>query len=170
MTTEKAILAGGCFWGMQDLIRKQHGVLDTRVGYTGGTIQNPTYKDICTGKSGHAESIEITFDPTQTDYRAILEFFFQIHDATTLDRQGNDVGSQYRSEIFYTSDAQKQSAEDIIKDIETAKIFDSPVVTKISPAGLFYEAEENHQDYLEKHPGGYTCHFIRLGLKIPRAA
>ncbi len=169
MTSEKAILAGGCFWGMEDLIRKQPGILDTSVGYTGGNTVNPTYKDICTGDTGHAEAIEITFDPQKTDYRAILEFFFQIHDPTTLNRQGNDAGSQYRSEIFYCDNSQKEVAEQILKDIEAAGIFDNLIVTKITPAGVFYEAEDNHQDYLQKHPNGYTCHFIRPGWKIPKS-
>lgn len=169
MTTEKAILAGGCFWGMEDLIRKQAGILDTRVGYTGGTTTNPKYEEVKTGTTGHAEAIEITFDPAKTDYRTILEFFFQIHDPTTLDRQGNDIGSQYRSEIFYMNEDQKQAALDIFKDIVIAKIFDAPIATKLSPAGLFYEAEAFHQDYLEKYPDGYTCHFIRPGWKIPKS-
>ncbi len=163
---EKAILAGGCFWGMEDLIRKQIGVISSRVGYTGGETANPTYKDICTGETGHAESIEITFDPTQTTYRALLEFFFQMHDPTTENCQGNDIGTQYRSAIFYIGDEQKQIAKQLIKEIDEAKFLDSPVVTEITPASSFYEAEDYHQDYLEKNQGGYTCHFIRPLWKL----
>ena len=163
---EKAILAGGCFWGMEDLIRKQDGVISTRVGYTGGQTANPTYKDICTGTTGHAESIEITFDPALTSYRKILEFFFQMHDPTTKNRQGNDIGTQYRSAIFYLSDEQKQTAEDLIKEIDDAAFLDAPVVTEITPASSFYKAEDYHQDYLEKNQGGYTCHFIRPLWKL----
>ena len=166
MTNEKAILAGGCFWGMEDLIRRQTGVISTRVGYTGGTTENPTYKDICNGDTGHAESIEITFDPSQTSYRALLEFFFKMHDPTTENRQGNDVGTQYRSEIFYINEDQKSVAEQLIKEIDNAAFLDSKVVTKVTPASTFYEAEEYHQDYLEKNPQGYTCHFIRHKWKL----
>ena len=169
MTSEKAILAGGCFWGMEDLIRRQPGILDTQVGYTGGTTPNPTYKDVCSGESGHAEAIEITFDPAVTDYRRILEFFFQIHDPTTMNRQGNDIGTQYRSEIFYCNEEQKQTARQILQDIAACGLYDAPVTTAISPAGPFFEAEENHQDYLKKYPEGYTCHFIRPDWKIPKS-
>lgn len=161
MDKQKAILAGGCFWGMEDLFRKQPGVISTRVGYTGGHLKNPSYKDITTGTTGHAESIEVVFDADQTGYRAILEFFFQMHDPTTLNQQGNDRGSQYRSVIFYDSDAQKEAAENLIKKIDDAAFLPSAVVTALMPAGVFYEAEEYHQDYLEKNPSGYTCHFIR---------
>lgn len=161
MTQDKAILAGGCFWGMQDLIRKQPGIISTRVGYTGGHTENPTYKDVCIGDTNHAESIEITFDPTQTTYRDLLIFFFKMHDPTTKNRQGGDVGTQYRSAIFTTSKEQKQTAQELIKQIDTAGFLNAPIVTEITDASPFYEAEENHQDYLQKHPGGYTCHFVR---------
>jgi peptide-methionine (S)-S-oxide reductase len=170
MAQEKAILAGGCFWGMQDLIRRQTGVISTRVGYTGGHTLNPTYKDLCRGDTGHAEAIEITFDPAQTSYRAVLEFFFQIHDPTTINRQGNDVGSQYRSAIFTLDDTQTTTARALIKAINTAGIFKSPVVTEVTKSGEFYEAEENRQDYLVKYPNGYTCHFIRPNWKLPLTA
>ncbi len=166
--TERAVLAGGCFWGMQDLIRKQPGVLDTRVGYTGGTTDAPTYNDVKTGRTGHAESIEITFDPGVTSYREILELFFQIHDPTTKDRQGNDIGSQYRSAIFFESDAQRAVAEDTIKDVEASGLWPGRVVTEVTPVGAFFQAEDFHQDYLEKHPNGYTCHFPRQGWKLPK--
>lgn len=169
MASEKAILAGGCFWGMEDLIRRQTGILDTTVGYTGGHTTDPRYTEVKTGETGHAEAIEIVYDPAQTDYRTILEFFFQIHDPTTMNRQGNDIGSQYRSEIFYCNDAQKQTAEQILADIAAARVFDQPVVTKITPCGIFYPAEDNHQDYLQTYPDGYTCHFIRPGWKIPKS-
>ncbi|MGH1376521.1 MAG: peptide-methionine (S)-S-oxide reductase MsrA [Alphaproteobacteria bacterium] len=161
MNKETAILAGGCFWGMQDLIRKRPGIISTRVGYTGGHTQNPTYPDICTGQTGHAEAIEITFDPAQTTYRAVLEFFFQMHDSTTVNQQGNDIGTQYRSAIFTCNEEQKNVAQQLIKDIDNAAFLDGPVVTQVTESSTFYEAEENHQDYLEKHPNGYTCHFIR---------
>lgn len=163
---EKAILAGGCFWGMEDLIRKQNGVIKTRVGYTGGQTKNPTYKDICTGATGHAEAIEITFDPSQTSYRNILEFFFQMHDPTTKNRQGNDIGSQYRSAIFYVDENQKETAQKLIRDIDEAAFLDNPVVTEVTRASEFFEAEEYHQDYLDKNPSGYTCHFIRHKWKL----
>lgn len=161
MNKETAILAGGCFWGMQDLIRKRPGIISTRVGYTGGHTQNPTYPDICTGQTGHAEAIEITFNPAQTTYRAVLEFFFQMHDSTTVNQQGNDIGTQYRSAIFTCNEEQKNVAQQLIKDIDNAAFLDGPVVTQVTESSTFYEAEENHQDYLEKHPNGYTCHFIR---------
>ncbi|MGY3425196.1 peptide-methionine (S)-S-oxide reductase [Bradyrhizobium sp. F1.13.4] len=157
MTTERAILAGGCFWGMQDLIRKQPGVVSTRVGYTGGAVKNATYRN----HEGHAEAIEITFDPAKTSFRTMLEFFFQIHDPTTLNRQGNDLGTSYRSAIFYTSDEQKRVAKDTIADVEASGLWPGKVVTEVAPAGEFWEAEPEHQDYLERYPDGYTCHFIR---------
>ena len=161
--TETAILAGGCFWGMQDLIRKQPGVLRTRVGYTGGHVANATYRN----HGGHAEAIEIIFDPAKTSFRQILEFFFQIHDPTTLNRQGNDVGTSYRSAIFYTSEEQKRIAEDTIADVDASGLWPGKVVTEVVPAGDFWEAEPEHQDYLERYPGGYTCHFVRPGWRLP---
>ena len=161
--TERAVLAGGCFWGMQDLIRKRPGVISTRVGYTGGDVPDATYRNHGT----HAEAIEIVFDPERISYRDILEFFFQIHDPTTKDRQGNDIGSSYRSEIFYTSDEQRQVAQNTIADVDASGIWPGKVVTEVEPAGAFWEAEEEHQDYLEKHPHGYTCHFVRPGWKLP---
>ncbi|CUT14243.1 Peptide methionine sulfoxide reductase MsrA EC 18411 [Bradyrhizobium sp.] len=164
MTTERAILAGGCFWGMQDLIRKQPGVVATRVGYTGGAVKNATYRN----HEGHAEAIEITFDPAKTSFRTMLEFFFQIHDPTTLNRQGNDLGTSYRSAIFYTSDEQKRIAGDTIADVEASGFWPGKVVTEVAPAGEFWEAEPEHQDYLERYPDGYTCHFIRPDWKLPR--
>jgi peptide-methionine (S)-S-oxide reductase len=165
-TTEKAILAGGCFWGMQDLIRKRPGVLSTRVGYTGGEVANATYRN----HGSHAEAIEIVFDPGRVSYRDLLEFFFQIHDPTTKDRQGNDVGKSYRSAIFYTSDEQKQTAEDVIADVNASGLWPGKVVTQVSGAGPFWEAEPEHQDYLERYPQGYTCHFPRPGWKLPHRA
>lgn len=164
--THKAILAGGCFWGMQDLIRKQPGVIATRVGYTGGDVPNATYRNHGT----HAEAIEITYDPSVTDYRALLEFFFQIHDPTTKNRQGNDRGTSYRSAIFYVDDEQKRIALDTIADVDASGLWPGRVVTEVSPAGDFWEAEPEHQDYLERYPNGYTCHFIRPGWKLPRRA
>jgi peptide-methionine (S)-S-oxide reductase len=166
MTTEKAILAGGCFWGMQDLIRKQPGVIATRVGYTGGRVKNATYRN----HDGHAEAIEIIFDPAKTSFRTMLEFFFQIHDPTTLNRQGNDLGTSYRSAIFYTSDEQKRIANDTIADVEASGLWPGKVVTEVAPVGEFWEAEPEHQDYLERYPDGYTCHFIRPDWKLPRRA
>jgi len=163
MTTERAVLAGGCFWGMQDLIRRQPGVVSTRVGYTGGDIPNATYRNHGT----HAESIEITFDPTRISFRKILEFFFQIHDPTTRNRQGNDVGASYRSAIFYTGDEQKRIAEDTIADVEASGLWPGKVVTELAPVGDFWEAEPEHQDYLERYPNGYTCHFVRPDWKLP---
>src|SRR6187397_1705179 len=163
-TSETAILAGGCFWGMQDLIRKRPGVVSTRVGYAGGDVANATYRNHGT----HAEAIELTFDPEQTSYRRLLEFFFQIHDPTTRNRQGNDVGTSYRSAIFYTSDEQRRIAEDTIADVEESGLWPGKVVTEVEPAGEFWEAEPEHQDYLLNNPGGYTCHFIRPGWKLPR--
>ncbi len=167
MNKKQAILAGGCFWGMEDLFRKIEGVTATRVGYTGGSTANPTYKDVKTGTTGHAEAIEVTYDPARADFRALLEFFFQMHDPTTTDRQGNDIGSQYRSAIFYQSEDQAQIAYELIREINEAAFLPRPVVTDIVPASTFYEAEEYHQDYLEKNPGGYTCHFIRPNWRLP---
>ena len=164
MSTEKAILAGGCFWGMQDLIRKQPGVVSTRVGYSGGDVPNATYRN----HGSHAESIEIVFDPARTSYRQVLEFFFQIHDPTTENRQGNDLGTSYRSAIFYTSPEQKAVAEDTIADVDASGLWPGKVVTEVAPAGDFWEAEPEHQDYLERLPEGYTCHFIRPDWKLPR--
>ena len=162
----KAILAGGCFWGMQDLIRKQPGVVSTRVGYTGGDVHNATYRNHGT----HAEGIEIAYDPAVTDFRAILEFFFQIHDPTTKNRQGNDVGTSYRSAIFHVDDDQKRVALDTIADVEASGLWPGKVVTEVSPAGDFWQAEPEHQDYLNHYPNGYTCHVIRPGWKLPRRA
>ena len=161
--SERAILAGGCFWGMQDLIRNQPGVISTRVGYTGGDVPNATYRNHGT----HAEAIEIIFDPTLTTYRNILEYFFQIHDPTTRDRQGNDIGPSYRSAIFYTSRTQKRIAEDTIADVDASGLWPSKVVTEVTAAGDFWEAEPEHQNYLLRNPGGYTCHFVRPGWKLP---
>lgn len=166
MTTEKAILAGGCFWGMEELIRKLPGVISTSVGYTGGDVANATYRHHGT----HAEGVEIIFDPEKIPYRQLLEFFFQIHDPTTRNRQGNDVGTSYRSAIFYVSEQQKETALGLIADLKEAKVFPSPVVTEVLPAGPFWVAEEYHQDYLQKYPEGYTCHFIRPEWKLPADA
>ena len=166
MSTERAVLAGGCFWGMQDLIRKLPGVLSTRVGYSGGDVPNATYRNHGT----HAEAIEIIFDPDRTSFRALLESFFQIHDPTTRNRQGNDVGVSYRSAIFYTSDEQKAVAEDTIADVEASGLWPGKVVTELAPVGDFWEAEPEHQDYLERIPNGYTCHFVRPGWKLPHRA
>ncbi|GLQ47488.1 peptide methionine sulfoxide reductase MsrA [Dyella lipolytica] len=162
--TETAILAGGCFWGMQDLLRRYAGVLSTRVGYSGGDVANATYRNHGT----HAEAIEIVFDPSQISYRQILEFFFQIHDPTTKNRQGNDVGMSYRSAIFFLDDRQKQTAEDAVADADASGLWPGKVVTEIAPAGPFWQAEPEHQDYLERYPDGYTCHFIRPDWKLPR--
>jgi peptide-methionine (S)-S-oxide reductase len=164
MTTERAVLAGGCFWGMQDLIRKLPGVVSTRVGYTGGDVPNATYQN----HGMHAEGIEIIFDPAQTSYRAMLEFFFQIHDPTTPNRQGNDRGPSYRSAIYYVDDIQKQVAEDTIADVNASNLWPGAVVTELEPVSDFWEAEPEHQDYLERIPHGYTCHYIRPEWKLPR--
>ena len=164
MSQERAVLAGGCFWGMQDLIRKLPGVISTRVGYTGGDVPNATYRHHGT----HAEAIEIVYDPDTVSYRKLLEFFFQIHDPTTLNRQGGDIGASYRSAIFYTSEDQKAVAEDTIADVEASGLWPGRVVTEVSPAGDFWEAEPEHQDYLERFPSGYTCHFVRPGWVLPR--
>lgn len=165
-STQKAILAGGCFWGVQDLIRKQPGVISTRVGYTGGEVPNATYRN----HGNHAEAVEIVFDPSATDYRTILEFFFQIHDPSTRNRQGNDRGPSYRSAIFYLDDEQKRVALDTIADVDASGLWPGKVVTEVSPAGDFWEAEPEHQDYLQRYPNGYTCHFVRPGWKLPRRA
>lgn len=162
--TERAVLAGGCFWGMQDLIRKLPGVESTRVGYTGGDVKFATYRNHGT----HAEGIEIIFDPAKTSYRALLEFFFQIHDPTTKDRQGNDRGSSYRSAIYYVNDDQKAVAEDTIADVNASGIWPGKVVTEVEPAGDFWEAEPEHQNYLERIPNGYTCHFPRSNWVLPK--
>jgi peptide-methionine (S)-S-oxide reductase len=164
MTTERAVLAGGCFWGVQDLLRRYPGVISTRVGYSGGVNDNATYRN----HPGHAEAVEIVFDPERISYRDILEFFFQIHDPTTKDRQGNDIGSSYRSEIFSTSDEQRQVAQETIADVEASGLWPGKVVTEVVPAGDFWEAEPEHQDYLLRNPGGYTCHFIRPDWELPR--
>ena len=164
MTTERAVLAGGCFWGMQDLIRKMPGVKETLVGYTGGDVPNATYRN----HGSHAEGIEILFDPAVISYRDLLEFFFQIHDPSTKNRQGNDKGLSYRSAIYYTSDEQKRVAEDTIRDVDASGLWPGKVVTELEPAGPFWEAEAEHQDYLELFPNGYTCHFARPGWKLPK--
>jgi peptide-methionine (S)-S-oxide reductase len=163
-STERAVLAGGCFWGMQDLIRKLPGVVSTRVGYTGGDVPNATYRNHGT----HAESVEILFDPSRLSYRQLLELFFQIHDPTTLNRQGNDIGKSYRSAIFFTSDEQKAVAEDTIADVNASGLWPGKVVTEVTPAGPFWEAEPEHQDYLERIPWGYTCHFPRPDWVLPK--
>lgn len=163
-TTERAILAGGCFWGMQQLVRRLPGVVSTRVGYSGGDVKNATYRNHGT----HAEVIEVMFDASQTSFRDLLEFFFQIHDPTTPNRQGNDRGASYRSAIFYTSEEQRRVAQDTIADVEASGLWPGKVVTELSPAGDFWEAEPEHQDYLERYPNGYTCHFVRSQWKLPR--
>jgi peptide-methionine (S)-S-oxide reductase len=163
---ERAVLAGGCFWGMQDLLRRYPGVISTRVGYTGGDVPNATYRN----HKGHAEAIEIIFDPQKISYRQILEFFFQVHDPTTLNRQGNDIGTSYRSAIFYTTDEQKRTAEETIADVNASGLWPGKVVTEVVPAGPFWEAEPEHQDYLERIPNGYTCHFIRPNWVLPKRA
>ncbi len=164
--TERAVLAGGCFWGMQDLIRALPGVVSTRVGYSGGTVANATYRNHGT----HAEAIEIVFDPARTDFRTLLEFFFQIHDPTTPNRQGNDCGVSYRSAIFYTDERQNAVARETIADVDASGLWPGKVVTELSPVGDFWEAEPEHQDYLERKPNGYTCHFVRPGWTLPRRA
>ncbi|MEU5463765.1 peptide-methionine (S)-S-oxide reductase MsrA [Streptomyces althioticus] len=165
-TEEKALLAGGCFWGMQELIRTLPGVLSTRVGYSGGDVPDATYRNHGT----HAESIEITYDPAVTDYRTILEYFFQIHDPSTKNRQGNDIGMSYRSAIFYYDDEQKRVAEETIADVDASGLWPGKVVTEVTPAGDFWEAEPEHQDYLQRYPDGYTCHFPRTNWRLPRRA
>jgi methionine-S-sulfoxide reductase len=160
-TTEIATLAGGCFWGMEDLFRKIPGVLKTDVGYTGGETPNAKYEQVKTGRTGHAETLQIEFDPAKVSFESLLLYFFKIHDPTTEDQQGNDIGTQYRSSIFYHSADQHQTADKVIARVNAAKVWKKPVATDVEPAGEFYRAEEYHQDYLEKNPGGYTCHFIR---------
>ncbi|OPZ76279.1 MAG: Peptide methionine sulfoxide reductase MsrA 3 [Actinobacteria bacterium ADurb.Bin444] len=157
MAIKQAVLAGGCFWGMEELFRKEPGVLDTEVGYTGGRNENPTYEN----HPGHAEALRISYDDTVTSYGRLLDFFFRIHDPTTINRQGNDVGSSYRSAIFYADDEQKQVADRLIEVTNAAKLYKKPVVTTLEPLRDFYPAEDYHQDYLQKHPGGYTCHYVR---------
>ncbi|MFC3529948.1 peptide-methionine (S)-S-oxide reductase MsrA [Paracoccus mangrovi] len=164
--TERAVLAGGCFWGMQDLIRRLPGITATRVGYTGGDVANATYRN----HGSHAEGIEILFDPARISYRDLLEFFFQIHDPTTRDRQGNDRGASYRSGIYYTSEAQHQTALDTIADVDASGLWPGKVVTEVKPAGDFWQAEPEHQDYLERIPNGYTCHFPRPNWVLPKRA
>lgn len=162
-TQERAILAGGCFWGMQDLFRRYLGVISTRVGYSGGDVPNATYRN----HGSHAEAIEIIFDSEKLSYRKLLEYFFQIHDPTTLNRQGNDVGTSYRSAILYTSDAQKRVAEETIVDVNASGNWPGKVVTEVKPASEFWEAEPEHQDYLERYPSGYTCHYVRPNWRVP---
>jgi peptide-methionine (S)-S-oxide reductase len=164
MKQETAILAGGCFWGMQDLIRKMPGVLSTRVGYSGGDVAQATYRNHGT----HAEAIEIVFDPDQISYRRLLEFFFQIHDPSTQNRQGNDVGMSYRSAIYFTNEQQREVALDTIQDVDASGLWPNKVVTEVAPAGAFWQAEPEHQDYLVKHPNGYTCHYIRRDWRLPQ--
>ena len=166
MSIDKAILAGGCFWGMQDLFRQQKGIVHTRVGYTGGNVPNATYRNHGT----HAEAIEIEFDTQVTSYRNILAYFFHIHDPSTVDRQGNDKGTSYRSEIFYCSDEQKKIALQAIKDVDATGLWPGPVVTRVNPAGDFWEAEPEHQDYLKRIPNGYTCHFPRADWILPETS
>ena len=162
--TERAVLAGGCFWGMQDLIRKMTGVISTRVGYSGGDVPNATYRNHGT----HAEAIEIIFDPRLLSYRQLLEFFFQIHDPSTRNRQGNDIGMSYRSAIFFTSPEQERVARDTIADVDASGIWPGKATTEVAPVGDFWEAEPEHQDYLERYPDGYTCHFVRPGWRLPQ--
>jgi methionine-S-sulfoxide reductase len=156
-----ATLAGGCFWGVEEIFRKIPGVTETQVGYTGGTTPNPTYKQVCGGGTGHAEAIQITFDPAKVSYEQILSYFFRLHDPTTLNRQHNDVGTQYRSAIFYHDDQQKQAAEKVKAEFDKSGRFDKPIVTQIVKATEFYPAEDYHQKYLVKNPGGYNCHVLR---------
>jgi peptide-methionine (S)-S-oxide reductase len=160
---ERAVLAGGCFWGMQDVLRRRPGVISTRVGYTGGNVPNASYRN----HEGHAEAIEIIFDPQKLSYRKLLEFFFQIHDPTTKNRQGNDVGTSYRSAIFYTTEEQKRIAQETIADVDASGLWPGKVVTEIRPAAEFWEAEPEHQDYLERIPNGYTCHYVRPDWSLP---
>jgi len=167
--TETAILAGGCFWGVEDLFRQLDGVLDTEVGYTGGRTANPVYQEVKTGATGHAEAIRIRFDPSRISYRRLLEFFFQIHDPTTLNRQGNDIGSQYRSAIFYLDAGQQKTAHDTIADFTASGVFTGKIVTEVQEAGVWYDAEAFHQDYLVKYPDGYTCHFVRPNWALPKS-
>jgi methionine-S-sulfoxide reductase len=166
MKTEKATLAGGCFWGVEELLRQQPGVVKTTVGYTGGHTPNPRYEDVKTGKTGHAEAIQIEFDPAKTTYEAILKFFFTMHDPTTKNRQGNDIGTQYRSAIFYHGAEQRRTAEQVKALVERSGAWKKTITTEIGPAPEFFPAEEYHQDYLQKHPHGYTCHWVREDLKF----
>jgi len=166
MSTERAVLAAGCFWGVQDLVRKLPGVISSRTGYSGGDVPNATYRH----HGAHAEAVEIVFDPAIISYRDLLEFFFQIHDPTTRNRQGNDIGASYRSAIYFTSDEQKRVAEETIADVDASGIWPGKVVTTIEPVGPFWEAEPEHQDYLERIPDGYTCHFVRPNWKLPHRA
>ncbi|MFK8027799.1 MAG: peptide-methionine (S)-S-oxide reductase MsrA [Gammaproteobacteria bacterium] len=167
-THERIILAAGCFWGVQDLFRKQPGIINTRVGYSGGTTPHATYRELKHGKTGHAEAVEVIFDRTKTDLRAILEFFFQIHDPTTIDQQGNDRGNQYRSAIFYANEEQRNIAQETIKEVEASGLWPGKIVTEVAPEGPFWEAEPEHQDYLVHYPNGYTCHFIRADWRLPK--
>ena len=164
MSRERALLAGGCFWGMQELLRKQPGVISTRVGYAGGDVPHATYRN----HGSHAEAVEIVFDPERISYRRLLEFFFQIHDPTTRNRQGNDVGASYRSLILYADENQKRIAEDTIADVDASGLWPGTVVTELAPMGDFWEAEPEHQDYLQHYPTGYTCHFVRPDWVLPR--
>lgn len=166
MATERAVLAGGCFWGMQDLLRDRPGVISTQVGYSGGDVANATYRNHGT----HAEAVEIVFDPEKVSYRELLEFFFQVHDPTTRNRQGNDTGMSYRSAIYYTTPEQKQVAEDTIADVDASGLWPGKVVTEIAPAGPFWVAEAEHQDYLQRIPWGYTCHWVRPEWRLPKRA
>jgi len=166
--SERVVLAGGCFWGMQDLVRRLPGVTNTLVGYSGGNTSDATYNDVKAGRTGHTEALEIIFDPGEVSFRDILELFFQIHDPTTVDRQGNDIGSQYRSAVFYTSDEQQRVAVETIGDVDASGLWPGKVVTEVSPAGDFWEAEDAHQDYLLRIPHGYTCHFPRPDWKLPK--
>jgi peptide-methionine (S)-S-oxide reductase len=163
---ERAIHAGGCFWGVQDLLRKRDGVISTRVGYSGGDVPNATYRH----HGSHAEAVEIMFDPSRISYRELLEFFFQIHDPSTPDRQGNDRGESYRSAIYFTTPEQKRTAEDTIADVDASGLWPGKAVTEVAPAGDFWEAEPEHQDYLQRYPTGYTCHYVRPDWKLPRRA
>ena len=164
MSTERAILAGGCFWGVQELLRRMPGVVSTRVGYSGGDVPNATYRNHGT----HAEAVEIVYDPAKIAYRDLLEFFFQIHDPSTSNRQGNDRGTSYRSAIYYTTDEQQRIARETIADVDASGLWPGKAVTEVEPAGDFWEAEPEHQDYLQKYPTGYTCHYVRPGWKLPR--
>jgi peptide-methionine (S)-S-oxide reductase len=166
MSEERALLAGGCFWGVQELFRRYPGVISTRVGYTGGSTRNATYRN----HGHHAEAVEILFDPEKISFRQLLEYFFQLHDPTTRDRQGNDVGASYRSAIFHTSEEQRLVAEDTLADVDASGLWPGQVVTEVVPAGDFWEAEPEHQDYLLRNPGGYTCHYVRPQWKLPRRA
>ena len=161
MKKEKATLAGGCFWGMEEIIRGLPGVLETTVGYIGGNSPDPDYKQVCTGATGHAEAIEIVYDAEAISFEALLDNFFRMHDPTTLNRQHNDIGTQYRSAIFYHSPEQKQTAEEVIARFNNSGRFNKPIVTQVVPASTFYSAEDYHQDYLRKNPGGYNCHVLR---------